>query len=92
MEARKTDRGFPLFEFRDTYNNPCSLQLSSTLEPCIWFGIQDPNLKRIVPGYGWVPFEVPNDVTVHARMHLNVEMVKQLLPILQKFVETDDII
>lgn len=40
---------------------------------------------------GWVPYEIPSEVFLHTRMHLNQDQVKALLPILEKFVRTGTI-
>ncbi len=81
LSQSKTSRGFALIKFQDRYDQPCSLQKSSiATEDCIWLGVHDQidlNTKEIVgPG---------------VRMHLSQEQVKELLPILQRFVDTGDI-
>lgn len=39
IELIKTERGFSLGEFEDTYNSSCSIQKSSNAETdCIWLG------------------------------------------------------
>lgn len=40
---------------------------------------------------GFCKFEIPKEVSLTTRMHLTREMVADLLPHLQKFVETGDI-
>lgn len=42
--------------------------------------------------FGWVKYPIPDCVSINTRMHLNREQVKELLPILQKFVDTGDIV
>ena len=85
----KTERGFGKIEFIDKYDKKCSLQESSlATDDCIWLGIDDPEPKRMEPNKGWFPFHIPEDVLISTRMHLNKEQVKELLPYLQKFVET----
>ena len=81
MKRSKTSRGFALITFKDMYEQPCSLQKSSiATEDCIWLGVHDQidlNTKEVVgPG---------------VRMHLTQDQVKELLPLLQKFVDTGDI-
>lgn len=61
LNVESTSRGFKLIKFKDSNDNDCSLQESSSAsENCIWFGKDD-------------------------RMHLNQNMVKNLLPYLQYF-------
>lgn len=66
----------------------------------IWFGIENPSISAFIPGGGHIDFEPPNikfdnnygdgnvTATVNSRMLLSQTQVRQLLPILQKFVET----
>lgn len=42
-------------------------------------------------GEGWTPFHVPSEVLISTRMHLTQEQVAELLPILQRFVETGEL-
>ncbi|AJD92041.1 hypothetical protein JMA_27240 [Jeotgalibacillus malaysiensis] len=42
-------------------------------------------------GTGWVPYHIPEDVSLNTRMHLTREQVEEILPILQSFVETGDL-
>lgn len=99
----KTNRGFALHEFEDRHGNKCSLQKSSVAtEDAIWLGVDDPkplilasDAKRLgietIAQVGWVPFHIPEEVLLHTRMHLSIDQVKELLPILQRFVETGEI-
>lgn len=42
MKIKKTNRGFSVIEFKDSYGKQCSLQESSSAsEPKIWFGVDD---------------------------------------------------
>lgn len=67
MKVSKTERGFSISEFKDSYGEDCSLQKSSSVEDKIWLGVNG------------------------ARMHLNREQVKNLLPYLKRFVKTGDL-
>ncbi len=93
----KTSRGFAITEFTDFYGSKCSLQKSSlSTEDCIWLGINNSNprimaSKVMENGTGWVKYPIPEDVLISTHMHLSVEQVKELLPILQKFVETGEL-
>lgn len=97
MKIGKTNRGFDLIEFNDYYDEGCSIQKSSlATEDCIWIGIDDPKPKimasKIIDGgVGWAKYPIPADVQFNTRMHLSREQVKELIQILQKFVDTGDI-
>ncbi len=41
----KTYRGFEVKHFKDDYGMDCSIQESSSLEPHIWLGIHNPQVK-----------------------------------------------
>src|SRR5687768_5576870 len=104
MNIEFTVRGFPTAKFTDFYEKKCSIQLSSLAdERCIWLGIDDPEPKIMArdaashgietsKNVGWVPYPIPEAVQVVTRMHLSIDQVKALLPVLQRFVETGDII
>jgi hypothetical protein len=90
----KTARGFGIFSFIDRYNSKCSLQKSSlATEDCIWLGVDDANPQLFVPNGqpSWSKYKIPDDVHLTTRMHLTIEQVKELLPILKKFVKTGEI-
>lgn len=103
MELTKTQRGFALVEFTDRYGMKCSLQKSSlATEDAIWFGLDDPAPKIMASDAvklglpttettGWISYHIPEDVLISTRMHLSQEMVKELLPILQKFADTGEL-
>ena len=90
-------RGFPLVTFKDRYDEDCSIQKSSlATEDAIWIGITKP--KPIIMasdtqqgGTGWVDYPIPENVSISTRMHLTRDQVKELLPILKKFVKTGKI-
>jgi len=96
LEKDVTGRGFGIWNFDDLYGHGCSLQDSSLAgEAAIWFGIDDAEpiimaSKTDKGGTGWVPFEIPDDVMLHTRMHLSQTQVKALLPILIHFAETGE--
>lgn len=96
MEKNYTSRGFCRYEFDDAYDKSCSLQQSSCVEPHIWLGCNDIGLKAGMPWREISEEELKQafnckELVSNTRMHLNVEQVKQLIPILQKFVDTGDI-
>jgi hypothetical protein len=94
MEMKTTQRGFTVGHFIDRFGNKCSLQKSSlATEDAIWFGIDDPKLTIFEnEGMGkYIITDMPKTFSVDSRMHLTREQVAELLPILQRFVETGEI-
>lgn len=100
MECKLTQRGFEYYEFIDRYGEKCSLQKSSlATEDAIWMGVDDLGLKGMRYGQGWTPIAEEEVADVfgyqmvqgNKRMHLTREQVAQLLPILQRFVDTGEI-
>lgn len=103
IEFNTTDRRFALGTFQDLYGTRCSIQKSSlATENAIWLGVDDAEpmiMAKDAAAYGiettktcgWVPFPVPNSVFFTTRMHLTVDQVKQLLPVLQRFVDTGEL-
>lgn len=101
---KKTQRGFRLRQFRDRYDAPCSIQKSSlATEDAIWFGIDDVKPKvmareaasvgvQTTETTGWVPYPIPENVQLASRMHLTRKQVAKLLPILQHFAETGEVL
>ena len=100
MKFETTERGFDLASFIDRYGSQCSIQKSSLAsEDAIWLGIDDPEPKimasqaksfgiETTETVGWVEYPIPKEVLINTRMHLTREMVAELLPILNRFVET----
>jgi len=93
IKVHKTQRGFVKGEFKDHFNNQCSIQKSSNMEDCIWLGIDKPKLvvfedERMGK---YIETELPKNWDVHSRMHLTREQVKSLIPLLQNFVRTGEI-
>jgi hypothetical protein len=96
MIKSKTQRGFALYEFKDSYDVSCSLQKSSSMDDKIWLGVDDADPRIMASktpqgGTGWVPYPISEDVSINTRMHLTRAQVKELLPILKKFVKTGEI-
>lgn len=73
-------RGFRGFRFFDTYRVECSIQESSVAaDPRIWLGVdQSPGGSD---GRSYEPH----------RMHLNIEQAKDLIDLLECFVENGDL-
>lgn len=98
MKIKKTERGFPYTEFKDYNGVECKIQKSSlATDDCIWLGAKKIGLQEFIVGKGWI--EKP-ECDVHTMehhfvanniMHLSREQVAELLPVLQKFVETGEI-
>lgn len=94
---------FPHARFKDQKNNDCTIMISTLADDrCIWLGIVEVNPKiRAIHAekngiiteqkVGWVDFPIPDEVLLSSKMHLNMEQVKELLPLLQKFAETGEI-
>jgi hypothetical protein len=107
MKTNTTQRGFRIIEFKDYYEEDCSIQKSSLADDdCIWLGIDNPEprimckdaiklgLRKATGGEednGWCDFKVPEEVSFTTRMHLNREQVQFLIPILQKFVKNGEL-
>lgn len=97
MNIDKTIRGFSVTTFFDRYGHECSIQKSSLAsEHCIWFGPNNANpqiMASMTPegGTGWVPYPIPDNVSLYTRMHLTQENVRDLLPLLQHFAETGEL-
>lgn len=85
LEKKTTARGFTYVDFEDRYAQKCSIQKSSlAFEDAIWFGVDNTGPQIKGPGG-----EFEEEVGI--RMHLTKEQVKELLPVLQKFVETGEL-
>ncbi len=104
LEVTVTERGFDLVRFTDYYGAQCTLQKSSMYEPdCIWLGLSDADPKILAKDApdlgvvteetkGWVAYPLPEEVLLNTRMHLTQSMAAKLLPFLQHFVETGELI
>ena len=89
-DVQHTTRGFAFVEFTDRYGAKCSLQKSSlAFEECVWFGV---DMSSVAPkrlgSNGWEPVAVPEATDFYTRMHLTQDMVRDLLPLLTRFVES----
>ena len=89
-----TERGFDLIRFKDLYDSNCNIQHSSlATQDCIWLGIEDADPKIMASktkkgGTGWVAYEIPTDVLLTTRMHLNRQQCFKLAKVLIKFALT----
>ena len=41
IKEKDTERGFERVEFKDKYNNDCSIQVSSNIESQLWIGVNE---------------------------------------------------
>jgi hypothetical protein len=79
IELKPTSRGFLRGDFKDRYDNECSIQESSiATEPCIWLGCNEGEHHHVTG-------------ECMARMHLTPEMAAALIPLLQRFVAGGDL-
>jgi len=98
IEERKTNRGFDVLEFTDLSGSKCSIQKSSlATDDAIWIGIEKADPKIMLKdtpqgGTGWIKYDIPDNVLLTTRMHLNMNQVKELLPIFQRFIDTGEIV
>lgn len=95
MKIGNTGRGFGIIEFKDRYGLKCSLQKSSlATEDAIWFGIDNPDLIVFEDENkgAYIKTKMPQTFGVNSRMHLTQDQVRELLPYLQKFAETGNIV
>ena len=78
--APANDRGFLKGAWLDRYGEKCSIQKSSLAEEdCIWLGCDHETIHHTT------------GERCGARMHLTQQMVADLLPLLQHFVETGEL-
>lgn len=92
MNIEKTQRGFDHSSFVDRYGHKCSIQKSSlATEDAIWLGIDEADPKILSNDNGWIAYELPSEVFLTTRMHLTKDMVRDLLPTLQRFADTGEL-
>ena len=98
FKEEETNRGFKILWFDDAYNTKCSLQESSLVEPHIWLGVHGAKptimcqdaIKLGIPAkdtVGWQDYEIPKEVFIGTRMHLNPKQAKELAKKLLKFAK-----
>ena len=75
ISIKSTERGFLRGEFCDRYNSKCSIQKSSLA-----------NQDCI-----WLGCDCNSEGTPGMRMHLTRETVAELIPLLQRFIDTGDL-
>jgi hypothetical protein len=90
MDYSKTNRGFGLITFTDTNGVKASVQESSSAEEAnLWLGVASAKTDaQIMTKFrGWVPYDIPEDVLLHDRLHLNEGQVTDLIKVLQYWVD-----
>jgi len=99
--------GFAKAEFKDHYGIECSVQKSSLAsQDCIWLGINEANpiimardairlgLKPVDGGEkdnGWVKYPVPQEVSMHTRMHLTRQQAREIAKVLTYFADNGEL-
>jgi hypothetical protein len=103
IKMKKTARGFSIGTFEDLYGHQCSIQKSSlATQDAIWLGIDDADPQIMASQAkqfgvetsetcGWVPYPIPEEVSLTTRMHLNKEQATMLIQKLKIFVETGEV-
>jgi hypothetical protein len=94
----ETNRGFSILSFLDEYDVLCNIQKSSLASnDCIWLGVEDADPKIMASqtpqgGTGWVKYNIPKEVLLSTRMHLNRKQARELAKLLNKFARTGELI
>lgn len=79
IKMKTSERGFVVGEFKDLYDKECSIQESSlATKPAIWLGCDEGTHTKDHLG---------NEVCL-SRMHLDRKRAKQLIKLLQYFIDT----
>lgn len=89
-------RGFKVIEFKDIYENELSIQESPNDKNSLLLNINDnnPSIMKSDPidnTEEWIDYSIPEDTYVNIRIHLSKEQIKELIPILQRFVDTGEL-
>lgn len=92
MKRCLTANGFQYVMFNDDFGVECSIQMSTPSDgECIWLGCSNPEPKFLDETDGkkvWSKIELPDGAIFNARMHLSRKHAAELIPMLQKFVDT----
>ena len=92
LKYSKTKHGWPFCEFDDLYDHKCYVQDSSlAFENAIWLGVRDANPLILKPGEGWVPVDFPEGTLFTTQMHINQKQAKELVKVLERFIESGSI-
>lgn len=86
IKTTPTQRGFARGEFKGLYEKKCSIQKSSlATKDAIWLGC-DEGVHYDVAG-----LVLKEPIRCLARMHLDQDLAKELIVMLQHFVDTGDL-
>lgn len=99
--VEKNCRGFSVLKFNDSNGNECSLQISSSYDRSIWLGVHEVEAQFLAKDakavgvetdqtLGWIKYDLPKELLINSRMHLNVAQTKELIKLLTNFVNTGD--
>ena len=88
MKVERTIRGFKFIRFEDTYKTKCSVQESS-VGGRLWLGVDDARPQVLKRDKGWTPFNIPKEVLLHTRMHLDKKLARKLVKCLSKWIKSD---
>lgn len=89
-----TERGFAKGEFTDIYGQKCSVQKSSlATSDAIWLGVDVGFMPEVLKEQTVInsPGTTGPTFPVGARMHLDRQRVRDLLPMLIKFAKTGEL-
>lgn len=99
MSTETTERGFAFVKFNDMNGVACKIQKSSiATDDAIWFGAEKIGLQEFVAFRqpAWQEVELEQNERHHYiannSMHLSRDQLRELLPILQRFVETGEVL
>lgn len=82
----ETGKVEPKYKLKDRYDNTYSIYSEDNT---LWLGIDDP--KPQVCNLGWHPVPYPKETTFDILMHLDQNLVKVMLPYLNKFIKTGEL-
>jgi len=91
-----TARGFSYYTFSNSNGDECILQKSSAVGDFIFLGAKKLKVQHFKAGQGWNTVVYPESTIEehyvgNEKMHLNRQQVAELIPLLQKFVDTGEI-
>lgn len=78
LKKRNTNRGFGIIEFTDSYEQECSIQMSSNVIPHLWIGVDNTGPRT-------------GNEDISSRIHIKQKDIPKLIKILQKYVDTGEI-
>ena len=102
-KVQHTHRGFRFYEFKDHNEYACSIQKSSiATDDCIWLGLESASPQALHGDAkklgvktnatsGWVDIQIPDEVSLNTRMHLNRDQAKHLGKMLLRFSEVGEL-